>query len=577
MNKEALCHIPKSNYAYAYKENELHVRLRTAKDDMDRVNIVYGSKFQWDRKQKQPMRKIMTDEYYDYYQYEIVEEDTRIGYYFELVSKGEELLYTEVGLMKEFDDAMAYAYFFQYPYICPIDVHKMPSWIYDSIFYAIFVERFRNGDVQNSPPNLSDWHKAPTPKSFHGGDLKGIIDKLDYLSDLGINGIYLTPIFKSPSNHKYDIVNYYEIDPYFGDKEILIELVNKAHEKGIRIILDAVFNHCSSAFPPFLDVVEKGKDSEFYDWFFIDGDRVVKKPPNYKMFGFVPTMPKLNTANPKLKEYLLNAIRYWTTETGIDGWRLDVSDEIDHQFWRDFRILVKSINKDAVIIGENWHNAYPWLMGDQFDSIMNYSFQKLCVDLFATKEITAMTFQNRLSNYMMRYPDQVNEAMFNLLDSHDTERFLFTAGGQKKALYNAAAFLFAFQGMPCTYYGTEIGMTGNYDPGCRRGFDWRKEKWDMELYEYYKKLIAIRKGENALKYGKVEFLSTDTVLVMKRFTEKEQINILINNTEQDQEITINEPGFTRATELISRQVWELSKGNLHITIPAETAYYMKLA
>jgi glycosidase len=577
MNKEALCHIPKSNYAYAYKENELHIRLRTAKDDMTQVNIIFGGKFHWDQKQKQPMKKILSDEFYDYYQYEIVAEDTRLGYYFELISKDTILLYTEVGLIKEFDDAMAYAYFFQYPYICPTDLHKIPAWVNDSVFYEIFVERFRNGNIENSPPDLTDWHEDPNPKSFYGGDLKGIIDKLDYLCELGINGIYLTPIFKSPSNHKYDTVNYYEIDPYFGDKDILKELVDKAHSKGIRIMLDAVFNHCSSEFLPFKDVVEKGRDSEFYDWFFVDGDKVVKETPNYEMFGFVPSMPKLNTANPKLKEYLLNAVSYWTSETGIDGWRLDVSDEIDHQFWRDFRALVKSLNKDAIIIGENWHNSYPWLMGDQFDSIMNYSVTLLCVDFFAKKEIPVKTFENRLSTYLMRYSDQVNNAMLNLLDSHDTERFLYSAGERKEALKNAAAFLFAYKGMPCIYYGTEIGMTGNYDPGCRKGFDWRKNYWDKGLLEYYKKLISIRKEEKALKNGKIELLSTGSIFGMKRYTEEETIYIVINNTDQTQEYTVNEPGFTKATELISRQVWGLSEGTICITIPADSAYYMKLA
>lgn len=577
MNIEALCHIPKSNYAYAYKENELHIRLRTAKNDMSEVNIIYGVKYDWEHKQKHAMKKVLTDQYYDYYQYEIVQKDSRLGYYFELVSNGKTLYYTEAGMVKKFNDELAYCYFFQYPFINSNDIHKEPSWIHDMVFYEIFVERFSNGDKKNSPPNISDWKDAPTPKSFFGGDLKGIIDKMDYLCELGINAVYLTPIFKAPSNHKYDIVDFYEIDPYFGNKEILKELVDKAHEKGIKIVLDAVFNHCSDKFPPFADVVEKGKKSIYYNWFYIDGELVKKDPPNYTMFGFVSSMPKFNTNNASVREYLLNAVRYWTREIGIDGWRLDVSDEIDHVFWRDFRKVVKEINPEAIIIGENWHDAYPWLMGDQFDSIMNYSVTRLCVQYFAKREITAKVFEQKLSTYLMRYPDQVNDAMLNLLDSHDTERFLYSAGENKEILMIAAAFLFAYKGMPCTYYGTEIGITGNYDPGCRKTFDWNKEHWDRKLYELYKKLIQIRKSEKALKQGNVEFQSTDQLFVMKRTYENEQIAIIINATEQEQELTISRENVTKITELISGRVWKPVGETLQIKVPRMTAFYMKLA
>ncbi len=575
MNIEALCHIPKSNYAYAYKENELHIRLRTAKNDLSQVNIIYGIKFDWEKNQKHAMKKILSDQYYDYYQYEIIEKDTRLGYYFELMEEESTLYYTESGVVSKFNDAKAYSYYFQYPFINSNDVHQEPVWIDHTIFYQIFVERFHNGNVKNSPKDLTNWGEKPMAKSFFGGDLQGIIDKLDYLYELGINGIYLTPIFESPTNHKYDIVDYFKIDPYFGNKEILIELVDKAHEKGIKIVLDAVFNHCSDMFPPFIDVVEKGKDSEYYDWFFIEDDHVRTNPPNYKTFGTIWNMPKLNTNNSKVKDYLFEAVRLWTTETGIDGWRLDVSDEIDHVFWRDFRKLVKGINPEAIIIGENWHDSYPWLMGDQFDSIMNYSVTKLCTDFFAYREIAAMDFEQKLSTCLMRYPDQVNNAMLNLLDSHDTERFLSLAGEKKSALKNAAAFLFAYQGMPCTYYGTEIGLTGFYDPDCRKTFDWNKENWDMELFEYYKKLISLRKTQIALQKGRVEFLSKDKIFAMKRTSDEEEITIMINTTDEEQEYVLQMQQGREVIELITGQIWSGTDGEMFIKIPDNTAFYIK--
>jgi len=575
MKIEALCHIPMSNYAYAYSEKELHIRLRTAKGDMEQVNIIYGNKYDWyNIQQKQPMRKILSDRYFDYYQYEIVDEDFRLGYYFELKSTTETLYYTEYGIVDRFNNEMAYCYFFQYPYINPIDVHKQPSWIHNAVFYQIFVERFCNGNIENSPPNLTDWDAEPKPKSFYGGDLQGIIDKLDYLEQLGINGLYLTPVFQSPSNHKYDIVNYFEIDPYFGNEKVFRELVQKAHAKGIRIVLDAVFNHSSNGFPPFQDVVEKGKSSQYYDWFTIDGDTVKTNPPNYKMFGNVGYMPKLNTANPKLMEYLLSSVKYWTEEFQIDGWRLDVSDEIDHHFWREFRTLVKGINPEAIIIGENWHNAMPWLMGDQFDSVMNYPVTKLCLDFYAYKQIDALFFEEQLSTYLMRYPDQVNAAMLNLLDSHDTERFLYSAGGDKKALKNAVAFLFAYQGIPCTYYGTEIGMTGSHDPGCRKGFDWKEANWDKELLELYQKLIRIRKEERALQYGSVHFRSNRQLFAMCRSYQNEEIWVVMNQTDEEQTFIIEHS--KAAIDIISRKVWDTNEAELKVLIPAGETFYLKL-
>lgn len=576
MNIEALYHAPVGSYIYAYNEKELHIRLRTARGDLDRVTIIFGNKYRWDTSQhRQDMKKVYRNRHFDYYQYEIKEEDFRIGYYFELVKAEETLYYTETGIVTVFDDAMAYCYFFQYPYMNSVDVHKQPTWIHDAIFYQIFVERFYNGDVENSPPGLAGWEDDPQPKSFFGGDLRGIIEKLDYLSELGINGIYLTPIFTSPSNHKYDTVNYFEIDPYFGSKEVFRELVDKAHERGIKIVLDAVFNHCSNSFPPFLDVTLKGRKSEYYDWFFIDGDEVLTNPPNYRTFSYVGYMPKLNTQNPGLKEYLLSCVRYWTKEFAIDGWRLDVSDEIDHKFWREFRDVVKGMNEDAIIIGENWHNSLPWLEGDQFDSVMNYPVTKLCLDFFARRNISAETFSEQLGSYFMRYPEQVNEAMLNLLDSHDTERFLYTAGGDKESLKNAAAFLFAYKGIPCTYYGTEIGMTGSHDPGCRKGFDWRTEYWDEELFELYKRLIALRKEERSLQLGDLVFESTKELFVMRRTYKEDCILVLINQTDSTQEYSI-EDGISWAVELLTDQSWDCPREGMRLFIPAKTAYYIKL-
>lgn len=536
MNKEALYHCSKSNYAYPYTTTDIRIRFRTAKDDVNEVRLYYGVKFNWANKTYQVMEKIGSDTYFDYYQYNIQQDDVRLGYYFEVISDQEDLFYTEAGILDSFDDTRAHCLFFQYPSAHDLDLPHKPNWYSDAVFYQIFVERFANGNPEISPDHLVPWDSDPKPKSFYGGDLEGIRQHLPYLQELGVTALYLTPIFKSISNHKYDTIDYMEIDPHFGDKETFHSLVREAHEKGIRVILDAVFNHCSEQFAPFQDVLEKGESSVYKDWFRIKEFPVNQEEPNYEMFATVPYMPRLNTANKEVRDYLFDVVRYWTTEFQIDGWRLDVADEPDHCFWREFRTVVKDMNRDLVIIGEVWHDSLPWLLGDQFDTVMNYPITHQAINYIAKGIINAKLFSETLMMQLMKYPDLVNEMMFNLLDSHDTERFLFMCEENKQSLKNAAAFLFGYLGTPCVYYGTEIGLTGGYDPGCRKGFNWNAEEWDKDLYEWYKKLIHIRKTEKTLRYGSISFESTDELFVMKRSFEETDIYVVMNQTNAVQEL-----------------------------------------
>ncbi|WP_310604612.1 glycoside hydrolase family 13 protein [Anaerosporobacter sp.] len=536
MNREALYHCSKSNYAYPYKETDIRIRFRTAKDDVETVKLYYGVKFDWANKTHRLMEKIGSDEYFAYYQYNIKQEDIRLGYYFEVITGEERLFYTEAGILDDFDDARAHCLFFQYPSAHYVDIPRKPSWYSDAIFYQIFVERFANGNPDISPKEIVPWEADPTPKSFYGGDLEGIRKHLSYVQELGINAIYLTPIFESISNHKYDTIDYMEIDKHFGDKETFHKLVDEAHEKGIRIILDAVFNHCSEQFAPFQDVLKHGEHSKYKDWFRIKEFPVNQEEPNYEMFASVSYMPRFNTANKKVQEYLFDVVRYWTTEFHIDGWRLDVADEPDHCFWREFRKVVKELDDDLVIIGEVWHDSMPWLLGDQFDTVMNYPIMHQAINYFAKGTITANAFSEMLTMQLMKYPDLINEMMFNLLDSHDTERFLFMCKENKQNLMNAAAFQFGYLGSPCVYYGTEIGLTGGYDPGCRKGFNWNTDEWDLDLHNWYKKLIDIRKNEKALRYGVVAFESTDDLFVMKRSYEGSDIYVVINQTKEVQQL-----------------------------------------
>ena len=525
MNKAAILHVPKSQYSFAYGKKELRIRLRAAKSELDKVEIIYAVKYDWlkDRKTK-VMQNSYSDALYDYYTVSLDVPDSRIGYIFLLQSGNEKYYYSEEGLTTDYNHEKSYYNFFQYPYINKIDLHRKVTWCDKSVFYQIFVDRFRIGETKKNTDYIDKkWGELPEPKGFFGGDLKGITEKLDYLNDLGINAIYLTPIFQSPSNHKYDTIDYETIDEMFGTNSDLKELVENAHRRGIKILLDAVFNHCSYLCKQFQDVLLKGKQSGYYDWFIIHGDRPDLDDMNYECFAACNYMPKWNTNNNEVQNFLLHIAVKWIREYGIDGWRLDVADEVSHDFWRNFRKAVKNEKPDAMIIGENWHNAFPWLQGDQFDSIMNYSFTKACLDYFAFGKYSAKQFCDRLSEILMRNTDQVNEMMLNLLDSHDTERFLTNAGGNKSKLKCALAVMFFFVGMPCIYYGTEIGMSGGYDPDSRRTFDWNENHWDKDLFQTIKELIQLRKEK--IK-GKLRMFTEGEIFVIER----EKIFLAVNNT-----------------------------------------------
>ena len=375
------------------------------------------------------------------------------------------------------------------------------------------------------------WGDLPTPKSFAGGDIRGIIEKLDYLKELGINAVYLTPIFQSISNHKYDIRDYRKVDPQFGSLSDVKELVQKAHGMGIRIVMDAVFNHCSMEMEEFEDVLKNGKESPYYEWFLIDGDYPDPERMNYECFASCNYMPKLNTANAGVQEFLLKIAAYWIKEADIDGWRLDVSDEVSHDFWRRFRKEVKQLKKDCVIIGENWHDAYPYLMGDQYDSIMNYAFTKACLDYFARGKFDARQMAEKLNGNLMRNTEPVNDMMLNLLDSHDTHRFYTEIGKNKKRLLAAIALLVVFPGAACIYYGTEICMEGSYDPDSRRCFDWEESHWDCAVMQEIKKLLAL-KQKLVLRYGTVKIKEEEKMLFVERKYKKDRLILRINLTKE---------------------------------------------
>lgn len=541
MQIESIYHSPSHRWAYAYDPETFHLRLRTKRGDVERVVAIAGDKYDWDHHCQQiDMDKIAADGLHDYWEAVIRPEFKRFSYGFRLHSGEETLWLTEDGFSAE-EPAPAGGYF-EGHYIHPIDLFEAPEWAKEAVFYQIFPDRFANGDKSNDPEGALPWGEKPEGDSFFGGDLQGIIDHVGHLNELGVNAVYLTPIFRSPSNHKYDTVDYREVDPQFGDKELLKKLVQVCHDHGIRVVLDAVFNHASERFPPFRDVLEKGEKSKYKDWFHLHGFPVEVREgvPNYDTFGFYGDMPKLNTANPEVKRYLIGNAVDWMKETGIDGWRLDVANEVDHHFWRDFRKAVKETNKEAFIIGEVWSDSLRWLLGDQFDSVMNYPFTELVLSFFADRSISPAQFAEKMNRLLMRYPQQTNETLFNLLSSHDIPRVMTRCGGDIGRLKQAVVYLMTSMGLPCIYYGDEYGMEGGEDPECRKCMVWDEQYQNHELYDFYKLLIALRKERAALRSGRFRVLLADPEsgsLIYERLDGKEHFTIWMNRSDEPAELS----------------------------------------
>ncbi|MHA6486817.1 glycoside hydrolase family 13 protein [Bacillus cabrialesii] len=502
MEYAAIHHQPFSSDAYSYDGRTVHIKIRTKKGDADHIRFIWGDPYEYNggrwSANEQPMRKIAATDRHDYWFAEVVPPFRRLQYAFVVTDRHEDIFFGSSGVCPYNEKTLeTIHYYFKFPFVHEADTFQAPQWAKSTVWYQIFPERFANGREDLSPENALPWgSKDPDVNDFFGGDLQGIIDKLDYLEDLGVNGIYLTPIFSAPSNHKYDTLDYYSIDPHFGDPELFRTLVSQLHQRGMRMMLDAVFNHIGSASPQWQDVVKNGAQSRYKDWFHIHSFPV--KEDNYDRFAFTPDMPKLNTANPEVQRYLLDIALYWIREFDIDGWRLDVANEVDHVFWKTFRQAVSAKKPDVYIVGEIWHSAEPWLRGDEFHAVMNYPFTEPMIEYFADGTIPASRMAHRVNAHLMNGMKQVNEVMFNVLDSHDTKRLLTRCRNDEKKARALLAFMFAQIGSPCIYYGTEIGLDGENDPLCRKCMVWEKEKQNQDMLRFMKRLIALRKQENTL-------------------------------------------------------------------------------
>lgn len=391
------------------------------------------------------------------------------------------------------------------PYTYKKTYEKTPEWCEEMIWYQIFPDRFSAGNDEKS-----NWkYEKITDKDYvYGGDIKGIIKKIPYLKNLGVKGIYFNPVFKAASIHRYDTIDYSEIDELLGDEEDFVLLCEKCHDNGIRIMLDGVYNHCSYFMPQFQDVKNKGRKSEYFDWFIIHNEKELLnfdiennkvdflRNPMYETFAFVPSMPKLNTENPEVCDYLIKTAEKWTKKCKIDAWRLDVPDEVHEDFLREFYGRIKKINPEAYIIGEIWADATRWLRKGLFDGVMNYPVYFAIRDFIATQQINAEKCAEILTGFHVKHPANMQKGMFNFCSTHDIPRISWWCKGDLQKSDLCYILTAAMQGQLSIYYGDEIGMAGGYDPDNRRCMPWSEDVPIRNAIKEAIKLVAYKeKGE----------------------------------------------------------------------------------
>ena len=534
MKFEAILHIPQSNYAHGIDKSTIIFRLRAARGDLKACTLFYA-----DRCSKVTpviffearMEVVAQDTLFDYFEVTLKSPFTRVFYYF-LLNDGniKKIYYSDMFKDKHTNERSEY---YQLPFNRPEDIATIPEWTKDAVVYNIFPDSFATSYRHISRNETKAYFNSIATYGKNGGTIKGITENLDYISDLGINCIYLNPIFAASEWHKYDTIDYFSIDPCFGTNNDLKDLVDECHKKNIKIILDGVFNHCGWKFFAFVDVVENGEKSKYKDWFYNINFPVIIPDndddiPNYDCFAYERKMPKMNTSNPEVIEYFCKVCTFWIEKFNIDGWRLDVANEINHDFWREFKKAARKANPDCFIIGEAWENAYEWLKGDQFDSCMNYDFRKNCRDFIANNTIDAFEFDSRVTNMRMRYNKNMIFGQLNLLDSHDVSRYLTLCKSNVNKFKLSVVFLMTAIGIPCIFYGDEQAISGLSESEYRQPMIWNE---NTSLYNFYKDIIGIRKSSDAFSKGDYLTISANKntgVYIFKRFYENQSAIVILN-------------------------------------------------
>ena len=544
MNKLALLHRIDSEYAYPLDEKRLVLRLRVSKEDEFKVIEVFfnpAMRFIKERQVKE-MKVKYVDNYFKYYEVTLFNNFPSFSYIFHIVTlDNEEYFLSDEGLSRSYDYSLSQVSAFRYAFINPDDVVKVNSKFEGRIFYQIFVDSFFKSESLNKDFVTRDWNsndlEAFKDGKYHpiflGGDLKGVTSKLNYLKELGIGAIYLTPIFKANTNHRYDTLDYFEIDPRLGDLSDLKELVKKAHELDILVCLDLVFNHTSFFHPFFQDVLKNGKKSKYFDFYMVEGEEVkLEKPVNYYTFSESFMMPKLNGNNKEVQAYCIEVTKHYLKEADVDGYRLDVSNELPHSFWIEFKKELKKEKEDIFLIGECWYNAYSFLNSLEWDSSMNYASLFAAKEYFVNHTLSTKEFVYKLNSILVRYKENTNKMLLNLLDSHDISRFYEYLKPNKDLYLLSELFLISYIGLPMIYYGDEIFMEGGNDPFNRKGMEWDTREFNSIEFSLLKEIFALRKLDS-FKKGDMELEEKDGLLYIRRVYEDQKVTAILNNSTEE--------------------------------------------
>jgi neopullulanase len=513
--------------------------------------------------------------------------------------------------------------------VTPID--DPPSWVADAVFYQVFPDRFARSGRVPAPGPLEDWDAPPTVHGFKGGDLYGVVEHLDHLVELGITALYLNPIFASASNHRYHTFDYLAVDPLLGGDDALRALLDAAHQRGIRIVLDGVFNHASRGFWPFHHVMEAGKHSPYRDWFYLHAEDLEAGRPlraypgeslgeavstewaeahyegteslttlGYRAWWDLPALPKLNTDNPVVREYLMGVAEHWTA-FGIDGWRLDVPHEITTPgFWEEFRARVRAINPEAYIVGEIWQERGDLLDGRTYDGLMNYPLAAAVLGFIPGarldrrvvaqhgeierqyRPLDGAGFLGALERVVSAYEPRFATAMLGLIDSHDTPRFLSFAGGDAGSLRLAWLVLLTMPGAPCLYYGDEVGLAGEMDPDCRGAMPWDRDRWNHGLLATARSLVGIRHAAPALRSAAFAPLGAQGMAAaFRRGDRDDAVAVAINAGEEATTLEVEADGDASPAPLavdgLAAGTVERSEGGrLRLHLPARSGMIVPL-
>lgn len=528
---------------FALSQEEFLIRLWVKKGLAKEVWVVFFDRYQADNQKTVKMELYFETNEYELYKTTIDAKTKRLGYKFILkLFDSSFKIYNQYGLVDEDDKYFGH---FHFPYANPSDVFIKPKWTENLVVYEIFPDRFSREDEKEQRLNLWPWDykewKEGGSRVFLGGNFKGILKRLDYLKSLGVNAIYLTPLFKSSSSHRYNVDDYFKIDPLLGTNEEFKDLVKTLHENDIKVIVDMVFNHTGIDFFAFKDIIENGEKSQYFDWYNIKSLPIDVKECNYETFATgVHTMPRIDTSKKDVQDFFLGVLKYWLSEFGVDGFRFDVANELDKNFIRRIRMELKAIKDDILLIGEVMHRSEQFLFGDMFDGVMNY-FSWEVFSRYLLGKYTAKDVAKILAEYRLKFNPKIFSCQLNLIGSHDTPRVLNVLKKDKSLSMLAAVYNLTYQGIPMIYYGDEVGMEGEHDPDCRRGMIWDTHQWDGELLKLYKRLIALKKTSKALNCDDVKEKVFEDILYFERETEDELIYVIFNPHQTEKKVEIVNP------------------------------------